>query len=68
MSWTQERARVASLSRSRTPNDPDLVAARQNLKTELLANYISRSVDAAPTLTQDQLNRLAGLLRVGTAA
>ena len=37
MSWTAERARVASLTRSRRPDDPDLIAAREALKAERLA-------------------------------
>jgi len=65
VSWTQERARVASLSRSRTPDDPDLVNARRNLKAERLADYIARVVDAAPPLTPAQRDRLALLLRPG---
>ena len=63
MSWTTERARVASLTRSRTPDDPDLIAARRNLRTERLADYIKRTVDAAPPLTAEQRDRLALLLR-----
>lgn len=63
MSWTAERARVASLSRSRTADDPDLVAARRNLKAERLADYIARTVASAPPLTADQRDRLALLLR-----
>lgn len=70
MSWTAERARVASLSRSRTPNDPDLLNARHQLKVERLADYITRTVNAAPALTTEQRDRLALLLRPspGTAA
>ncbi|MBO1751714.1 hypothetical protein J4G33_07860 [Actinotalea sp. BY-33] len=67
MSWTQERARVASLSRSRTPDDPDLVGARRNLKAARLEEYIRRTVDAAPPLTPEQRDRLAVLLRGGAA-
>ena len=63
MSWTTERARVASLSRSRTPDDPDLVAARRNLRAARLEDYIRRTVDAAPPLTAEQRDRLAVLLR-----
>jgi hypothetical protein len=63
VSWTTERARVASLTRSRTPDDPDLIAARRNLRTERLADYIKRTVDAAPPLTAEQRDRLALLLR-----
>ncbi len=67
MGWTTERARVASLSRSRTPDDPDLIAARQNLKAERLAHYIRETVDAAPALSESQRDRLALLLRTGSA-
>lgn len=68
MSWTAERARVASLSRSRPPDDPDLVNARRNLKAERLADYIERVVDAAPPLSSAQRDRLALLLRGGQVA
>ncbi len=61
--FTHERARVASLTRSRKPDDPELVDARRNMRTERLAEYIKRTVDAAPPLTEDQRDRLALLLR-----
>ncbi|HEY8653909.1 MAG TPA: hypothetical protein VIL87_12610 [Dermatophilaceae bacterium] len=67
MSWTAERARVASLSRSRTPDDPDLIAARENLKAERLKVYIAKVVAAAPPLSAEQRDRLALLLRGGDA-
>lgn len=67
MSWTAERARVASLSRSRRPDDPDLIDARRNLRAERLAAYIKRVVDDAPPLSAEQRDRLALLLR-GDAA
>lgn len=63
MSWTHERARIASLSRSRAPDDPDLLDARRKLKTERLADAIRETVDAAPALTAEQRDRLAVLLR-----
>jgi hypothetical protein len=68
--WTHERARVASLTRSREANDPELQEARRNLRTERLADYIQRAVDAAPPLSQEQRDRLAALLgpTVGSAA
>lgn len=68
MSWTHERARVASLTRSRTPDDPELVDARRNLRAERLADYIKRTVDEAPPLTVEQRDRLALLLRGGQRA
>lgn len=63
MSWTTERARVASLTRSRTADDPDLVNARRNLAAARLEEHIARVVAEAPPLTEEQRDRLAGLLR-----
>jgi hypothetical protein len=65
VSFTSERARVASLTRSRTPDDPELVDARRNMRAERLADHIRRTVDAAPPLTAEQRDRLALLLRGG---
>lgn len=61
MSWTQERARVASLTRSRTPDDPELVDARRALRTERMAEYISTKLAEAPPLTAEQKSRLSAL-------
>ncbi len=66
--WTHERARIASLSRSRTANDPDLVEARRSLREHRLADHITRVIAEAPPLTADQRYRLALLLRGGTDA
>ncbi len=63
--WTTPRARVGALTRSRPADDPDLLAARQDLRVARLADYITRTVDAAPPLTADQRDRLAALLRGG---
>lgn len=55
--WTTERARVASLSRSRLEDDPDLVAARQNLKAMRLedaAAEIAAKAIAYPPLNTQQ--------------
>ncbi|WP_206425893.1 hypothetical protein [Nakamurella antarctica] len=65
--WRSLRASVASLTRSRKPDDPALLDARRNLRTERLADYIRETVDAAPPLTQDQRDRLAVLLRGGAS-
>lgn len=61
--WTQERARVASLTRSRDADDPELLDARRNLRAARLEEYIRRTVDDAPPLTTEQRERLALLLR-----
>lgn len=63
MSWTQDRARVASLSRSRAADDPELIEARRNLKAERLAAYVKQVVESAPPLTEAQCDRVAVLLR-----
>lgn len=67
MSWTSERARIASLSRSRKPDDPELETARRNLRAAKLEEYVQRVVDAAPPLTPEQIDRVSVLLRGGAA-
>jgi len=56
------RARVATLSRSRRPDDPELVEARRNLRAEYLAEYVARVVAEAPPLTNEQRHRIAQLI------
>jgi len=66
-SWTTERARVAALSRSRTPDDPEYLAAKRDLRAARAEDYIRKLVDGAPPLSDAQRTALAVLLR-GTAA
>ena len=69
MSWTHDRARVAALSRDRKPTDPDLLAAKRDLRASRAEEYIKRVVAKAPALTADQRSRIAAaLLRGGEAA
>lgn len=63
MNWTHHRARVAALSRDRSPDDPELINARRDLRAERLADHIADVVNAAPPLTNEQRARLAALLR-----
>lgn len=63
--WKHERGRVASLTRSRTPDDPELVEARRNLKSERLALTISAAINNEPALTGSQLGELASKLLPG---
>ena len=58
-----ERGRVAALSRSRRPDDPDLIDAHRRLTEARLEAYIRRTVDAAPLLSAETRDRLAVLLR-----
>lgn len=62
------RGKLAALSRSRTPDDPELLEARRDLRAERLADYVARIVAEAPPLTNEQRERIAGLLRAGGAA
>lgn len=71
MSWQQERARIAGLTRSRQADDPELVEARRRLRTERTAAYIEKVLAEAPPLTDEQRTKLAELLkpvRIGGAA
>lgn len=68
MAWTSDRARIAALSRSREPDDPDLAAARQDLRASRLEEYVARVVNEAPPLTPEQRDRIAALLRGGASA
>lgn len=58
-----QRGRVASLSRTRSADDPDLIAARQTLAAAKLEKYVTEVVATAPPLTPEQLSRVAALLR-----
>lgn len=59
---TTERARVAALSRSRSADDPDFVAAKRDLAAARLEDYVERTVAAAPPLTDEQRDRIARIL------
>lgn len=61
------RGRVAALSRSRKPDDPELVDERRNLAAEVIAQHVAKVVAKAPPLTTEQRDRIATLLRGGAA-
>lgn len=67
MTWQRERARVASLSRSRTTDDPELLGAKRDLRAALMEEYVRKSLAAAPPLTDEQRERLALLFAPATA-
>ena len=60
--WTHYRAQVATLSRSRNADDPDLVEARRNLRAARLEAHIEKALADAPPLSDQQLERIARLL------
>lgn len=62
------RGRVASLTRSRTDDDPELLAAKSALAAAKLEQFIQRTVASAPPLTRSQVDRLAAILRGGGAS
>ena len=62
MSWTQERARVAVLTRHRPADDPELIEARRNLKALRLEDHVKAVVDSAPPLTAAQRDRIHQIL------
>jgi len=59
----RQRSRVAVAHRQHDP--AAITVARRDLAEAKLADYITRTVDAAPALTTDQRDRLAALLRGG---
>jgi hypothetical protein len=63
VSWTHERARVATLTRSRPPDDPELITARRNLKTEHYIARVAKIISEAPELSDEQLLRLRAIIR-----
>jgi hypothetical protein len=48
---------------ARRKDQAALEAARRDFATEKIANYVTRVLDAAPPLTDEQRTRLAELLR-----
>jgi len=62
--WTHHRARVASLTRSRQPDDSDLLTARRDLSAARLEDYVARVLADAPPLSDEQRLTIARLLIV----
>lgn len=62
----------AAARAGREPNNPaaakSLDDARRDYKGTAAEVYVRRLVDDAPTLTAEQRDRLAGILRTGTGA
>jgi len=65
MSWTHERAKVAALSRSRTPDDPELLDAKRRMHALRLEEHVRRVVAEAPPFTAAQRDRLVTIIRGG---
>ncbi len=65
MSWTRERAKLAALSRSRKPDDPELLDAKRDLRAARLEDHVQKVLSEAPALSAEQLTQIAALLRAG---
>lgn len=59
------QARAAAAARWGLPNADE---ARRDYAARRVEDYISRTLAEAPPLTDDQVSRLAGLLRAGQGA
>lgn len=65
MSTLSKRGRLNALRRYRTDDDPDVLDAARDLRAARLEDAITRAVESAPPLTDEQRRRLAGLLGGG---
>ena len=61
------RAVAGALSRYRSPDDPELRAAKRDLAAEVLAERVERVVRELGPLTDEQCARIAALLQAGAA-
>lgn len=61
------RGRVAALTRSRTPDDPELLSARRDLAADVIAQHVAKVVAKAPPLTPAQRDRIGAILRGGVS-
>ena len=61
----RKRGRVGALSQHRPANDPELLAARQDLAASVMEEQARRLVEKFPPLSDEQVGRIATLLRGG---
>ncbi|CAH0207474.1 hypothetical protein [Microbacterium sp. Bi121] len=57
------RARVAALTRSRSADDPEFLAARADLAAANIRAAIEKHLALAPPLTDEQAESLAAILK-----
>jgi hypothetical protein len=60
------RARVGALSRDRHPDDPEFVSAKRDLAAANLEEHVNRVLAGWPPLSEQQLDRIAAILRAGS--
>jgi hypothetical protein len=56
------RARVAAHAQQHGPDDPHLPSLRRDLRAARLEDYVQKVVQAAPKLTDEQIDRIHQLL------
>lgn len=56
------RARLARRTQSYPPGNPKVVEAKRDHAAAVIANYIKKTLEAAPALTREQLDQLRVLL------
>lgn len=62
VTWRNERARAASLTRVLPANHPDLIDAKRNMRALHLEEYVTKVLAQAPPLNDEQRQRIAALL------
>ena len=65
---TRARARVSALKRHHPEGGPAVDTAVRDLRATALEEHIREIIDQAPGLSPEQAERLAALLRGGSAA
>lgn len=65
--WTKVRSEYANLAKTRDASDPEMVEKRVELRALKLEDHVTRVLAEAPPLTDEQLGRIASLLRAGDA-
>ncbi|QVI26179.1 hypothetical protein MN2019_17915 [Mycolicibacterium neoaurum] len=59
------RARLARQSRDCAPDHPEVVTLRRDYLAEVCAERVAEIVSTAPPFTDDQVERIIGVLRGG---
>lgn len=60
MGWTKTRSEIANTLRANP--DADVTELRRDLKAQRLAEHVERAVATFPPLTDEQADRIAGIL------
>ena len=63
----RQRSEAAALKLHYGPDDPEYVAAERDYWADRLHDYVAAALAKAPPLTDEQLERIAALLRSGRA-